>query len=250
MESIGGLVVYSGRGANSSLLIGIGNPLRGDDGVGPWLVETWARRRAWREAALAAAQGAAADAADGVVGDLSAGLRVRVVDQLLPELAEELAAVRRVLFVDAWRVDSKAGAPGGTPLQVGPADTGPSGGGPLGSGHQGSGHQGSGHHGCRPRLLPIATADRRDPSAMGWGVPAWTPGHHLTPPVLLQLTAGLYGRAPAAHSLLIPATAFAATDPGGGAARFSAGLRIQLPLAWPLLDQWLQQGAGMLEHPS
>jgi hypothetical protein len=237
MEIAGGLVMGSGRAPASSLLIGIGNPLRGDDGVGPWLVETWGRRRAWR--------GEVRGAQRGEGGELPVRLQVRVVDQLVPELAAELAAVRRVLFVDAWRVDSKAGAPGGTPLQVGPADTGPSGGGPLGSGHQGSGH-----HGCRPRLLPIATADRRDPSAMGWGVPAWTPGHHLTPPVLLQLTAGLYGRAPAAHSLLIPATAFAATDPGGGAARFSAGLRIQLPLAWPLLDQWLQQGAGMLEHPS
>jgi hypothetical protein len=65
---------------------------------------------------------------------------------------------------------------------------------------------------------------------------------------LLQLTECLYGRAPAAQSLLIPATAFAATDPDGGAARFSAGLRIQLPRAWQLLDQWLQQGARMAKQ--
>jgi hypothetical protein len=42
--------------------------------------------------------------------------------------------------------------------------------------------------------------------------------------------------------LLIPATAFAVTDPGGGSACFSAGLRMELPRAWLLLDQWLQEG--------
>jgi len=53
--------------------------------------------------------------------------------------------------------------------------------------------------------------------------------------------------------LLIPATAFAVTDPGGGSACFSAGLRMELPRAWLLLDQWLQEGddrvneGGLLE---
>lgn len=219
MAIAGGLVVRTSRGPVSSLLIGIGNPLRGDDGVAPWLVETWGRRRTRRDAAL----------------------RVRVVNQLLPELAEELAAVQRVLFVDAWCVDPGAAALGGRPSQAGSWDAGPSGGKPPGSGPQGGDPQGS--QGSGPRLLPIAAADRPAPSSAGWGAAGWTPGHQLTPPVLLQLSAGLYGRAPAAHSLLIPATAFAATDPGGGPACLSAGLRINLPRAWQLLDQWLQQGS-------
>lgn len=237
MEIAGDLVVRMGRGAASSLLIGIGNPLRGDDGVGPWLVETWGQRRAWRAASHAAAFGAA----EGQAGDQLTGLRVLVVDQLLPELAEELAAVRRVLFVDAWRVASNQGARAGRPLQTGSQDAEASRNAPLGSGHRDSDPQRSEPQRSEPRLLPIATADRRAADAAGWGVPAWTPGHHLTAAVLLQLTAGLYGRVPAAHSLLIPATAFAATDPGGGPSRFSASLRIQLPRAWQLLDHWLQQ---------
>lgn len=243
MAITGGLVVRNGREPASSLLIGIGNPLRGDDGVGPWLVETWTRRRAWREAArrgeFAAAAAAAADplvdAVEAAESDLPGLLRLRVVDQLLPELAEELAAVRRVLFVDAWRVAS------GTGLQ----NAGSSGGEFCGSGLQESETPWRG-----PRLLPIAAADRRAPGGMGWGTAGWTPGHHLSPSVLLQLTAGLYGRAPAAQSLLIPAMAFAASDPGDGLARFSADLRNELPRAWQLLDRWLQQGAERLEQPS
>ena len=57
----------------ADLVIGIGNPLRGDDGVGWWLA-----RRAE-----------------------CAGSLVRLVPQLTPELALEVAAARRVLFVDA-----------------------------------------------------------------------------------------------------------------------------------------------------
>jgi hydrogenase maturation protease len=65
------------------LLIGIGNPLRGDDGVGALLVEEL----------LLEAQGPVA------------GLReeaFRVVHQLTPELALAVAGAGRVLFVDAW----------------------------------------------------------------------------------------------------------------------------------------------------
>jgi len=194
MEIAGRLVMRTGRGPASSLLIGIGNPLRGDDGVGPWLVETWGRRRAWR--------GEVRGAQRGEGGELLARLQLRVVDQLLPELAADLATAGRVLFVDASRVVPGAGS----------------------------------------RLLSFAAAERRAEGGAGWGTPGWTPGHHLAPAVLLQLTECLYGRVPAAHSLLIPATAFAATDPGGGPARFSASVRIALPRAWQLLDQWLQQG--------
>ncbi|MFO7628304.1 MAG: hydrogenase maturation protease, partial [Prochlorococcaceae cyanobacterium] len=51
------------------LVIGIGNPLRGDDGIGALLAEQ--------------------------VGG-------RCVQQLTPELAEELAELEAVLFIDAW----------------------------------------------------------------------------------------------------------------------------------------------------
>jgi hydrogenase maturation protease len=57
-----------GGGGGGALLIGIGNPLRGDDGVGWHLV---------------------------------AGLGLRR-HQLTPELAERVAAAERLLVVDAW----------------------------------------------------------------------------------------------------------------------------------------------------
>jgi hydrogenase maturation protease len=58
------------------LVIGVGNPLRGDDGVGWWLARQ--------------------------VQGTGAGPLVRLVLQLTPELALEVAAARRVLVVDAW----------------------------------------------------------------------------------------------------------------------------------------------------
>jgi len=57
------------RHRHSRLVIGIGNPLRGDDGIGALL-------------------------ADQVGG--------RSVQQLTPELAAELAELEAVLFIDAW----------------------------------------------------------------------------------------------------------------------------------------------------
>ncbi|MEB3322580.1 MAG: hydrogenase maturation protease [Synechococcaceae cyanobacterium] len=62
---------------SGSLVIGIGNPLRGDDGV------------AWR-------------LLEELEAEPSEGVTLRRVQQLTPELAAELAAVERVLFVDAW----------------------------------------------------------------------------------------------------------------------------------------------------
>jgi hydrogenase maturation protease len=63
------------------LVIGIGNPLRGDDGVGWLLVQELSRRPS---------------------------LAARCVQQLTPELVVELAAHRRVLFVDAWQAPAAA----------------------------------------------------------------------------------------------------------------------------------------------
>jgi hydrogenase maturation protease len=64
--------------AADTLVIAIGNPLRGDDGV------------AWRLVEELEVQAPVA------------GRTLRRVQQLTPELAAELASVERVLFVDAW----------------------------------------------------------------------------------------------------------------------------------------------------
>lgn len=77
------------RHGSGALVIGIGNPLRGDDGVGSLLAELAAE-------AAAAATGPAAS------------LAVRHLQQLTPELAEELAMLKRVLFIDAWRAPAGA----------------------------------------------------------------------------------------------------------------------------------------------
>ncbi len=56
------------------VIIGIGNPMRGDDGIGPRLVEAVEARP---------------------------DVRALAVHQLLPEHVDEIRAARRVLFVDA-----------------------------------------------------------------------------------------------------------------------------------------------------
>jgi hydrogenase maturation protease len=60
------------------LIIGIGNSLRRDDGVGPWLVERIEKCHA---------------------------VRTRIVHQLTPELAADVAECDGVVFVDASRTD-------------------------------------------------------------------------------------------------------------------------------------------------
>ena len=72
-----------GPGLNETrpdLLIGIGNPLRGDDGVGALLVE---------------------ELAEELGGWSSPSAALKVVHQLTPELACTVAGSQRVLFVDA-----------------------------------------------------------------------------------------------------------------------------------------------------
>lgn len=75
-------------GVARNLLIGIGNPLRGDDGVGRLLAEEWE-----------------------AIDDASVSIRVRSVHQLTPELVADLAGVDRVLFIDAWLSSSAPAAP-------------------------------------------------------------------------------------------------------------------------------------------
>jgi hydrogenase maturation protease len=64
----------------STMIIGYGNDLRGDDGAGPWVAARIEERR-------------------------FAGVRVRIAHQLLPELASELATCDRAVFVDARQGD-------------------------------------------------------------------------------------------------------------------------------------------------
>lgn len=77
----------SGMGG-ADLVIGIGNPLRGDDGVG-WLLLRGLRRLRGQRARQVRRGGRLAPV-------------VRLVPQLVPELVLEMAAARRVLVVDAW----------------------------------------------------------------------------------------------------------------------------------------------------
>ena len=140
------------RHRHSLLVIGIGNPLRGDDGIGALLAEQ--------------------------VGG-------RGVQQLTPELAAELAELEAVLFIDAWLAPP----------------------------------------GAAPELIPIA------PAAAAAG------SHRLEPAQLLAISQALYGRAPAAHLLQVPATLF---EHGNS---LSAELQAALPKAQELLSGWLSRHA-------
>ena len=147
--------------ASNRLVIGIGNPLRGDDGVGALLAE---------------------QAAVSTAAEPGGSVAVRSVQQLTPELAEELADLDAVLFIDADGAVESAG----------------------------------------PQLKDLHPAGASGNS------------HGLEPAALLAVCQALYGRAPAAQLLLVPATAFA-----HGTA-LSAGLQRQLPAARHLLHRWLR----------
>jgi len=81
----------------ADLVIGIGNPLRGDDGVAVHLIQA-----------------------------LEPGPRLRVLlrQQLVPELAAELVGVGRLLLVDAWRAPAGARASLRPIIPAGLADAG------------------------------------------------------------------------------------------------------------------------------
>lgn len=136
----------------SRLVIGIGNSLRGDDGVGALLAEQ--------------------------VGG-------RSVQQLTPELAAELAELEAVLFIDAW---------------LAPA-------------------------GAAPRITAISLAAGAAES------------HRLEPAQLLAISQALYGRAPAAHLLQVPAHAF---EHGN---TLSVEIQAALPRAQALMQGWLRRYA-------
>ena len=154
--------------AASRLVIGIGNPLRGDDGVGALLAE--------QAAVLTAAE-------------TGGPVAVRSVQQLTPELAAELAQLEAVLFIDAW-----------------PAPAG-----------------------AVPQLIDVSPAGRSGACHQAGA----SGSHRLEPAALLAVSQALYGRAPAAQLLLVPAFAFE-----HGTA-LSAELKAALPQARALLRQWL-----------
>lgn len=86
------------------LLIGIGNPLRGDDGVGALLLEELALELEERDRTIKTEQDRELDGE--LKRERSAGrspaAQLTAVHQLTPELALAVAEARRVLFVDAW----------------------------------------------------------------------------------------------------------------------------------------------------
>ena len=87
----------------ASLVIGIGNPLRGDDGVAWTLLDDVEVRR-----------DVEVTRTDWGGTDGSAEVVLSRVHQLTPELAADLAACSRVLFVDAWLADQQGPPTGGT----------------------------------------------------------------------------------------------------------------------------------------
>jgi len=149
---------------SNRLVIGIGNPLRGDDGVGALLAE---------------------QAAVSTAAEPGGSVAVRCVQQLTPELAAELAHLDAVLFIDAWEAPEDA----------------------------------------EPQLKDLHPAGASGDS------------HRLEPAALLAVCQALYGRAPAAQLLRVPASAFA-----HGTA-LSAQLQQALPAARHLLHQWLASHA-------
>lgn len=102
-------------GPGDALVIGIGNPLRGDDGVGWTLVEE-----------LEEELNQGVRRSHGPPDPASARPRrplLFTVHQLTPELAEAVAVAGRVLFVDAWLPERTDAPP--CLEEVEPAATGP-----------------------------------------------------------------------------------------------------------------------------
>jgi hydrogenase maturation protease len=95
----GGTGSGSGEASGRVLVVGYGNPLRGDDGVGP---------------AVASALASAPGSAVGTPDPRLAGLEILIEHQLTPELAGDVAQARLVVLVDA-RLD---GAPGSVSVRA------------------------------------------------------------------------------------------------------------------------------------
>ncbi|MCT0224152.1 hydrogenase maturation protease [Synechococcus sp. CS-1328] len=182
------------------LVIGIGNLLRQDDGVGRWLVEDLAQEKRAQEK-RAQESPARESLAQQDWSRRMPELQLRPCHQLLPELAEDLARSERVLFVDAWLAG--AGDPGSD----------------------------------QPRLERLDSASRQgEPGPEGDAddsVEGGLGAHRCGPEQLLQLCAWAYGHRPAAWVLLVPGEHF------GHGTHWSPRLQRQLPEARALLRRWL-----------
>ncbi len=193
----------------ADLVIGIGNPLRGDDGVGWWLAE-----RAEQLPPGTPTKGP---------------LLVQTVQQLTPELAAELTDVRRVLFIDAWWPPGQ-----GSRLHEAP--------------ERSQAVEAAGGAGRDTAMAATANDARQAPQAsprlqrLNVLSPEHRPAiheegafsHHLDPARLLAITALLYGAAPQAWQLLVPAFAM----PHGQ--EISPQLHQLLPAAEAQLRRWLE----------
>ncbi len=189
----------------ADLVIGIGNPLRGDDGVGWWLAE--------RAEQLPPAT------------PTGSALLVRAVQQLTPELSGELAAVRRVLFIDAWWPPVIVTS---NPPQDGQAAPEPPSDPPAPARHRDDPSWTGAVAAIQPCLRRLSRFDG--------AVEAGAFSHALDPAQLLAITTLLQGTAPEAWQLLVPA---AAMPHGKG---FSAQMQRLLPGAEALLLQWCAGG--------
>lgn len=198
------------------LVIGIGNTLRGDDGVGWWLAQ--------RAETLGPA--AHRESARSIQGTAAVNARplVRSVQQLTPELAEELQNMRRVLFIDAWwQTAGDTCGRGMSPRAAAMGDIPDTSDAPL----------------LRNPILPSAgiSFGPIDPvlerlTAADGSEQAGAFSHQLEPSQLLAITALLHGRAPEAWRLLVPAWAM------GHGEGFSSQLERRLPKAEDLLVRW------------
>ena len=200
-----------GVAGGGDLVIGLGNPLRGDDGVGWWLAQ---RAETHRSAP-----------------------RVLRRSLLTPELSLELVMARRVLFLDAWLAPSRrshrSAPPAGRCRRRASRPTSRPTSLPV----------------SRSASRPISRSASRPAAAILHRLPPPDPAdadaaaqlvfsHGLQPSQLLVITTLLCERTPPAWWLLVPAVAF---EHGRG---FSRQLRRRLPAAARLLHHWLNCAAG------
>ncbi len=218
----------NGRGLAGDLVIGLGNSLRGDDGVGCWLAQ---RAERWLPAE-----------------------RVRAVRQLTPELADDLAAAGRVLFIDAWVAPGDSGwlsrpeadlapnraAVAEDPVQEPTTAAACSATVPAPASSAGWNAE-SASQPATPLLRRLRLSGPEAEGATGL-LTAFS--HQLNPVTLLRITELLLGHRPEAWQLLVPAFEFAH---GEG---LSARQRALLERAETLLRRWIQGRAatGLTRH--
>jgi hypothetical protein len=161
------------------------------------------------------------------------------VQQLTPELAADVAATARVLFIDAWLVPCGSGLVPNSERHSHPGWAGRSAGG-VEADRPSESSAGRGDAMAEtpwsPVLRNLAPAGLK-PSWLEWDAtqePLGAFSHQLSPRQLLGLSQLLLGGRPQAWLLLVPAFCL---DHGEG---FSQQLGRRLPRAQRLLRQWIQ----------